>query len=95
MSARVDAAAKAIHKYDAQAALSTTYAPNQHHRFEAQAALAAADAVMFDDAAVEELAALWEREDAYCEPGDQIAQGKGIAAEELRAVIAALKGDDA
>lgn len=44
--------------------------------------------------ALEELAALWEREDAYCEPGDQIAQGKGIAADELRELLAKLRGGE-
>lgn len=83
MSARVEAAAEAL--VDGMRGKSI-YAT-------AQAALAAADAVMFN--ALEELVATWDNECTYCEPGDQIAQGKGIAADELRAVIAALKGGHA
>jgi len=58
------------------------------------AALAAADAVMFQ--ALKELAASWDYEWNNCEPGDQAAFGKSLAADELRAVVAALKwaGDE-
>lgn len=38
----VRAAAKAIHRHDVQVGLSTSYAPNEHHRNEARAALEAA-----------------------------------------------------
>lgn len=38
----IQAAAKAIHRHDVQVGLSTSYAPNEHHRNEARAALEAA-----------------------------------------------------
>ena len=83
MNARVEAAAKAIHKYDTQAALSTTYAPNKHHRFEAEAALAAADAVMFGEDAIERAAEAAESSHANWGSWEDV----------VRVVIAALKGD--
>lgn len=43
--------------------------------------------------ALEKLAASWDDEWNYCELGDQAAFGKSLAADELRTVIAALKGD--
>lgn len=52
-------------------------------------ALAAAEDVMFRT--LEELAASWDDEWNNCEPGDQAAFGKGLAADELRSVIAALR----
>ena len=92
MNERVEAAAKAAHvskltgvQWDDMPKWKRIDRIN-----EARAALAAADAVMFQS--LEELAATWDNEWNYCELGDQAAFGKSLAADELRAVIAALKG---
>ena len=68
---------------------------NESRRKTVQAILEAAAPHIMEPAvsSLEKLAASWDDESTYCEPGDQIAQGKGIAADELREVIAALKGD--
>jgi regulator of protease activity HflC (stomatin/prohibitin superfamily) len=56
MSERVEAAAKAIWKHDVAHQISSTYAPNAHHKSEAKAALEAADKIALSDANVERVA---------------------------------------
>lgn len=101
MSARVEAAAKAAHGHDYRHA---TYAVKWEDATEAMrvdyracetVALAAADAVMFDDAAVERVANIIGHLD-WCERAyDQNAAACTCSATtRARAVIAALKGDD-
>lgn len=92
MNARVEAAHNAILAYK-----STRGIDNQENAM--SAALAAADAVMFDDAAVERAAKA--AYDAQMEDGDTPWEGFGGSSyldywrDTARAVIAALKGDGA
>jgi len=100
VSARVEAAAKAIHKHDALEGITTRYAPTEIHKAEAAAALAAADAFMFDNAAVERAAIIlassegWDM-NSFADEAARKAWLEKRYAGITRAMIAALKGDEA
>jgi len=80
MNERIQAAAKALADENGW----TSY-------IDAEKVLTAVDAITFH--ALEKLAAQWDYEWNNCEPGDQAAFGKSLAADELRELITTLKGD--